>query len=186
MTSSRWSYWPRTVSYGSWIGRQVLYQQHHLGISCIWLHTHIYFFRFFPIIYNYNIPNTVPCAILQVPIAYVIHSIFIFINSRLLIYPLSLVISPLLFSFSAVYDSLWPHELQHARLPCFSLSLGVCSNSCPLSWWYYPIIESPAAPSSPSPQSLPALGSFLMRQLFASGGQSTGASASELDSTYTH
>ena len=100
-------------------------------------------------------------------------------------YPLSLVVSPLLFSFSAVYDSLWPHELQHARLPCSSLSPGVCSNSCPLSWWWYPIILSPAAPSSPSPQSLPALGSFLMRQLFASGGQSTEASTSASSSEHS-
>ena len=32
-------------------------------------------------------------------------------------------------------DSLWPHELQHARLLCLPLLPGACSNSCPLSWW---------------------------------------------------
>ena len=32
-------------------------------------------------------------------------------------------------------DSLWPHGLQHTRLPCSSPSPGVCSNSCPLNWW---------------------------------------------------
>ena len=42
-----------------------------------------------------------------------------------------------LFSCSVVSDSLWPHGLQHTRLPCPSLSPGVCSNSCPLSWWCY-------------------------------------------------
>ena len=35
-------------------------------------------------------------------------------------------------------SSLWLHALQHARLPCPFLSPGVCSNSCPLSWWCYP------------------------------------------------
>ena len=41
-------------------------------------------------------------------------------------------------------DSLWPHEMQHARLPCPSLSLGTCSDSCPLSRWYRLIISSSA------------------------------------------
>ena len=36
---------------------------------------------------------------------------------------------------SVVSNSLWPHGLQHARLPCPSLSCVVCSNSCPLSGW---------------------------------------------------
>ena len=62
-------------------------------------------------------------------------------------------------------------------LPCPSSS-GACSNSCPLSRWYHPTISSSVIPFSSCPQSFPALGSFLMSQLFASGGQSTGASAS--------
>ena len=37
------------------------------------------------------------------------------------------------FNLSVVFDSLRPHGLQHARLPCLSLSPGVCSNSCPMS-----------------------------------------------------
>ena len=41
----------------------------------------------------------------------------------------------LLFSSSVMSGSLWPHGLQHPRLPCPSPSPGVCSNSCPLSWW---------------------------------------------------
>ena len=44
----------------------------------------------------------------------------------------------LLFSRSVMSDSLQPHGLQHAWLPCPSSSPGVCSNSCPLSWWYHP------------------------------------------------
>ena len=44
-------------------------------------------------------------------------------------------------------DSLQPHGLQHARLPCPSPSPGVCSNSCPLSWWCHPTISSSVIPS---------------------------------------
>ena len=54
----------------------------------------------------------------------------------------------LLFSRLVVSDSLQPHGLQHARLPCPSLPLGVCSNSLPLSWWCHPTISSSVAPSS--------------------------------------
>ena len=74
--------------------------------------------------------------------------------------------------------SLWPHGLQPSRLSWPSLSPGVCSNSCLFSRWCYLTILSSAAPFSSCPQSFSALGSFLMSQLFASGGQSIGASAS--------
>ena len=83
----------------------------------------------------------------------------------------------LLFSCSVVSDSLWPHGLQHARLPCSSPSPRACSNSRPLSLLYHPNILSSVIPFS-CLQSFPASGSFLMSQLFASGGQSIGASAS--------
>ena len=73
-------------------------------------------------------------------------------------------------------NSLQPHELQHARLPCPSVSPGVCSNSCPLSHWYYPTISSCVTPFSFCLQSFPASGS-LQSWLFASGGQSIRASA---------
>jgi len=76
--------------------------------------------------------------------------------------------------------SLWPHGLQHARLPCPSLSPEVCSNSYPLSWWCHPTISSSVTPFSSCPQSFSAAGSFLRNQLFTSGGQSTGASVSVL------
>ena len=74
--------------------------------------------------------------------------------------------------------TLGPHELQHASLPCPSLSLGVYSNSCASSWWYYPTISSSAVLFSFCLQSFPASGSFPMSQLFTSRGQSIAASAS--------
>ena len=77
-------------------------------------------------------------------------------------------------------DSLQPHGLQHAKLPCPSLFLRACSNSCPLSQWYHPTISSSVIPFFPWPQSFPATGSFPTSQLFASGGQNIGASASFL------
>ena len=69
-------------------------------------------------------------------------------------------------------------QLLHARLTCPSLSPRVCSNSYPLSWWCYPTISSSVTPFSSCPPSFPASGSFPKCQLFAPGGQSTGASAS--------
>ena len=81
------------------------------------------------------------------------------------------------FSHSIVSDSLWPHELQHARPPCPSPTPGVHPNSCPLSRWCHPDISSSVIPFSSCPQSLPASESFPMSQLFAWGGQSTGVSA---------
>ena len=75
-------------------------------------------------------------------------------------------------------DSLWPHGLQHTRLPYTLLSPRVCSNSCPLSWWYYPTISSSVAPFSTCPQSFPTSGSFPMSWLFDSSVQSIRASAS--------
>ena len=74
------------------------------------------------------------------------------------------------FSCSVVSNSLWPHELQHARPPCPSPSPGVHSDSCPSSWWCHPAISSSVVPFSSCPQSLPASESFTMSQLFAWGG----------------
>ena len=82
------------------------------------------------------------------------------------------------FSHSVVSDSLWPHSLQHTRLPCPSPSPGVCGDSCPLSRWYHPNISSSIVPFSSCLQSFPASGSFPMSQFFTSGGQSIGVSAS--------
>ena len=66
----------------------------------------------------------------------------------------------------------------HARPPCPSPTPGVYSNSCPLSWWYYPIISSSVVPFSSHLQSFPASRSYQMSQFFASRGQSIGVSAS--------
>ena len=82
------------------------------------------------------------------------------------------------FSCSVMSDSLWPHEPQHARPPCPSTTPGVHPNPCPLSQWCHPTISSSVIPFSSCPQSFPASGSFQMSQLFASGGQSIGVSAS--------
>ena len=82
------------------------------------------------------------------------------------------------FSRSVMSNSLQPHGLQHARLPCLSPTPGVHPNPCPLSWWCHPTISSSAIPFSSCLQSFPASGSFQMSQLFALGGQSTGVSAS--------
>ena len=86
----------------------------------------------------------------------------------------------LLFSHSVMSNSLRLHGLQQNSLPCPSPSPWVCSNSCPLSWWCHPTISSSVIPFSSCLQSLPASGSFLMSQLFASGGQRIGASVSAL------
>ena len=70
--------------------------------------------------------------------------------------------------------------IQHARLPCPSLSPGVDSNSCPLSWWCHPTISPSVVPFSSCPQSFPASGSFPLNWVLTSSGQSIGASASVL------
>ena len=82
------------------------------------------------------------------------------------------------FSRSVMSDSLRPHESQHARPPCPSPTPGVYSNACPSSRWCHPAISSSVILFSSCPQSLPASGSFPMNQLFTSGGQSIGVSAS--------
>ena len=92
--------------------------------------------------------------------------------------PLHFIYILLLFSRSVMSDSLWPHGLQHAELPCPSPSPGACSNSCSLSQWCHSTISSSVVPFPSCLQSFPASGSFLMSWLFASGDHSTGASVS--------
>ena len=82
------------------------------------------------------------------------------------------------FSRSVMSDSLWPYEPQHARPPCPSPSPRVHPNLCPLSRWCHPTISSSVAPFSSCPQSFPASGNFPVSQLFTSGGQRIGVSAS--------
>ena len=82
------------------------------------------------------------------------------------------------FSRSVMSDSLWPHEPQHTRPPCPSPTPRVHPNPCPLCRWFQPTISTSVVPFSSCPQSFPASGSFPMSQLFASGDQSIGVSAS--------
>ena len=105
---------------------------------------------------------------------------------RLTSWPLEIVVqwvcrtsslfSSVQFSCSVVSNSLWPHELQHARPPCPSPIPRVHPNPCLSSQWCHPAISSSVIPFSSCPQSLPASESVPMSQLFASGGQSTGVS----------
>ena len=82
------------------------------------------------------------------------------------------------FSCSVMSDSLWPHGLQHTRLPCPSPTPRACSNSCPSSQWWHPPISSSNILFSYCLQSFLASGFFPMSQFSAWGGQSIGASAS--------
>ena len=84
-------------------------------------------------------------------------------------YPL--FFSSVQFSRSVVSDSWQPHGLQHAGLPCPSLTPRACSDSCPSSKWCHPSISSSVVPFSSCLQSFPASGSFPVSQFFVSGGQ---------------
>ena len=81
------------------------------------------------------------------------------------------------FSCSVMSNSLWHHELQHARPRCPSPTPGVHPVSRPSSQWCHPAISSSVIPFSSCPQFLRASESFPMSQLFTWGGQSTGVSA---------
>ena len=81
-------------------------------------------------------------------------------------------------SCSVMSDSLRPHGVQHTRPPCPSPTPRVYPDSCPLSRWCHPTISSSVLPFFSHLQSFPASGSFQMSQLFPSGGQRSGASAS--------
>ena len=91
---------------------------------------------------------------------------------------MSFSFSSVQFSHSAMSDSLWPHGLQHARLLCITTVPVAWSNSYPSSQWCYPTISSSFVPFCSWFLSFPASGSFQMSQLFTSGGQSIGVSAS--------
>ena len=88
------------------------------------------------------------------------------------------IIDSVQFSHSLVSHCLQPHEPQHARPPCPSPTARVYPNPCPASQWCHPTISSSVTPFSSCPQPFPASGSFQMSQLFTSGGQSIGVSAS--------
>ena len=107
--------------------------------------------------------------------------VFKILSTVFWVYDLSILkvaISSFQISRSVVSDSLQPHEPQQARPHCPSPTPGVYPNSCPLSWWCHPTISYSAVHFSSCPQSSPASRSFQMSQLFTSGGQSIGVSAS--------
>ena len=83
-------------------------------------------------------------------------------------------------------NSLWPHELQHARPPCPLPTPGVHPNPCPLSRWCHPAVSSSVVPFSSCPQSFPASGSLPVNQLFASGGQSIGSFSFNISPSNEH
>ena len=91
-----------------------------------------------------------------------------------LLYPLFSYDDSVQFSYSVMSNTLWPHGLQHARLPCPSPTPGASSNSCSSSWWCHPTISSSIIPCS-CLQSFPASGSFPTSQFFMSGDQSIGS-----------
>ena len=76
------------------------------------------------------------------------------------------------FSPSVVSNYLWPHGLQHARLPCPSRTPGAYSNSCPSRRRCHPTISSSVIPFSSHLQFFPASRSFPVSQFFTSDGQS--------------
>ena len=82
------------------------------------------------------------------------------------------------FSCSVMSDSLWPHGLQHARLPCPSPTPEAYSNSYPSHWWCHPTISASVMLFSSNFPSCPASGSSPMSQFFASGGQNIRGSVS--------
>ena len=88
------------------------------------------------------------------------------------------MLSSVQFSQSVMSHSLQPHETQHTRPSCPSTTPGVYPNSCPLSQWCLPIVSSLLLPSPPAFNLFPTSGSFQMSQLFTSGGQNIGVSAS--------
>ena len=94
-------------------------------------------------------------------------------------------LSSVQFSCSVVSNSLWAHELWHARPPCPSPTPRVYPNSCPLSQWCHPTISSSVVPFSSRLQCFPASGSFQMSQFFVSGGQSIGISAFSPSNEYS-
>ena len=82
------------------------------------------------------------------------------------------------FSSLVMSNTLWPHGMESSRPPCLSPTPRVCSNSCQSRWWCHPTISSSVVPFSSCLQSFPASVSFPVSQLFTSGGQSIGVSAS--------
>ena len=144
----------------------------YIYIMYIYMHTYMYIYIciWYVCVYIYKL--------VSVHYICVYIYIYIYVSTYICTYIYIYKLVSVQFSCSVMCDSLRPHGLQHARLPCPSPTPGTCSNSCPSSWWCHPTISSSIVPFSSCFQSCPASGSFPMSQLFASGGQCIGASAS--------
>ena len=131
-----------------------------------------------PCVKRYFIKNIVPKAVWYFVKLTII--VFWFLNNMIFMHCMicRLLFSSVQFSHLVMSNSLQTYGLQHARFPCPSPTTRVYSNSSPLSWWCHPTISSSVIPVSSCLQSFPASGSVQMSQLFASGGQSIGVSAS--------
>ena len=129
----------------------------------------------------YSLRSFHPCLLPQSLKVYYTHLCLFFCPAYRVIVTIflnSIYMCSVPFSCYIVSDSLRPHELQYTRPPCPSLTPRVYPNSCLLSRWCHPVISSSVISFSSCPQSLPALVSFPMNQLFTWGGQSIGVSAS--------
>ena len=149
-----------------------LYVYYHILLTHSSIKGYLGFFPVLAAVYDAAVNMDIQIS-LQVPL----FSYFGYI-SRSWIVESSVQFSSVQSSHSVTSNSLQPHGLQHARLPCPSPTPRACSNSCPLSWWWHPTISSSVVPFSSHPQSFPASVSFQMSQFLASDGQSIGVSAS--------
>ena len=133
----------------------------------------------FPILFfsSVSLPCSFKKTFISLP-AILWNSAFSWVYFSLSPLPFSSLLSSVQFSRSIVCDSLWPHELQHARFPCPAPTPGACSNSCPSSQWCHPTISSTVVPFSSCRLSFLASGSFPMSHFFTSSSQSIGVSAS--------
>ena len=132
----------------------------------------MFIFVYFNLIFNKGWSHKVRLKLLVVRNRICIHVVVYVVSG----FPY--VFSSVQFSCSVMSDSLWPQEPQHVRPPYPSPTPGVYPNSCPFCRWCHPTISSSVVPFSSCPESFPALASFQMSQLFTSGGQSIGVSAS--------
>ena len=142
--------WPKGWGKGRVVGKRVLMS--HLQVVA---HGHIL---------NWNKQTSIHWKVRLVAKVSILHAYYTYLSVQ--------------FSHSIMSDCLQPHGPQHARPPCPSPTPGVYPNLCALSRWCHPTVSSSVIPFSSCLQSFPASGSFQMSQLFTSGGQSVGDSAS--------
>ena len=176
-----WTYWPSVF---------LFWRNIYLGLLPIfWLglsscKSCLYILEIKPLLVTLFVnifSHSVSCLFILLMVIFAVQKLASFIRPHLFIFIfISFAWGSVHFSCSIVSNSLRPHGLQHARLPCPSPTPRACSNSCPSNQWCHPTISSSVIPFSSCLWSVPASGSFQMSQLFASGGQSIGASASVL------